>query len=180
MPDKDSENAPVVSVTPPSPGVQSSAGLENGQLLRPEGENTVDSGATDAQPRTRSTSPHLQLKSLLKSPGVIRRKMAGKEPSAPKEKKDLSSDLEEEGTASEFHDDEHADGKIPVDFVMVEGSLGAKGCSCTSFPHALCTSFCSELGLYSSAFQASLNERMSFVVLQWYLTEKQDDLNETN
>ena len=102
-----------MSVTPPSPGVQS--GLENGQLLRPEGENTVNSGATDVQPRPRSTSPHLQLKSLLMSPGAIRRKMAAKESAAPKEKKDLSSDLEEEGTASEFHDDEHADGKI--DFV---------------------------------------------------------------
>ena len=111
MPDKDNENAPVVSVTPPSPGVQSPTGLENGHLC-PESENTVDSGATDTQPRPRSTSPHLQLKSFLKSPGVIRRKMSGKESPAPKEKKDLSSDLEEEGTASEFHDDEHADGKI--------------------------------------------------------------------
>ncbi|XP_020623293.1 GRAM domain-containing protein 1B-like isoform X2 [Orbicella faveolata] len=36
VPDKDSENAPVVSVTPPSPGVLSPTGLENGQLLRPE------------------------------------------------------------------------------------------------------------------------------------------------
>lgn len=112
VPDKDSENAPVVSITPPSPGVLSPAGLENGQSLRPEGENTVESGATDTQPRPKSIPPHLQLKSLLKSPGALRRKMAAKESPAPKEKKDLSSDLEEEGTASEFHEDEHAD--VPV------------------------------------------------------------------
>ena len=115
MPDKDSENAPAVSITPPSPGVLTPAGLENGQLLCAEGENTVESGATDTQPRPKSTSPHLQLKSLLKSPGALRRKMAAKESPAPKEKKDLSSDLEEEGTASEFHDDEQADGKMHVD-----------------------------------------------------------------
>lgn len=140
MPDKDSENAPVVSVTPPSPGVLSPTGLENGQLLRPGGENTVDSGVTDTQPRPRSTSPHLQLKSLLKSPGTIRRKMTAKESPVPKEKKDLSSDLEEEGTASEFHEDEHADGKIDLfKSFMVVGSLHAKGCSCTSLPSALCT-----------------------------------------
>ena len=115
MPDKDSENAPVVSITPPSPGVLTPAGHENGQLLCPEGENTAESGATDTQPRPKTTSPHLQLKSLLKSPGALRRKMAANESTAPKEKKDLSSDLEEEGTASEFHDDEHADGKMHVD-----------------------------------------------------------------
>lgn len=112
MSDKDSENAPEVSITPPSPEVLSSAGLESGQL---EGENTVESGATEAQPRPKSTPPHLQLKSLLKSPGALRRKMAAKESPAPKEKKDLSSDLEEEGTASEFQEDEHADGKMHVD-----------------------------------------------------------------
>ena len=66
----------------------------------------MDSGATDKQPRPRSASPHLQLKSLVKS----KSKTAAKESPAPKEKKDLSSDLEEEGTASEFHEDEHADG----------------------------------------------------------------------
>lgn len=38
--------------------------------------------------------------------------MAAKDSAAPKEKKDLSSDLEEEGTASEFHEDEHTD--VPV------------------------------------------------------------------
>lgn len=43
--------------------------------------------------------------------------MAAKDSAAPKEKKDLSSDLEEEGTASEFHEDEHTDGKI--DFLKV-------------------------------------------------------------
>lgn len=99
-----------MSITPPSPGVLPPAGPENGQLLRPEGDNTVDSGTTERQPRSRPTSP-LQLKSLLKSPGAIRRKMAAKDSAAPKEKKDLSSDLEEEGTASEFHEDEHTDGK---------------------------------------------------------------------
>ena len=127
-----------MSVTPPSPGALSPTGLENGQLLHPEGENTVVSAATDTQPRPRSTSPHLQLKSLLKSPGAIRRKMAAQEPPSPKEKKDLSSDLEEEGTASEFHEDEHTDGNFVMSF-MVVGSLHAKGCSCTSLPHPLCT-----------------------------------------
>ena len=113
-----------MSVTPPSPGVLSPAGLENGQFPRPVGENTVDSGATETQLRSRSTSPHLQLKSLLKSP---RRKMAAKESPAPKEKKDLSSDLEEEGTASEFQEDEHTDGKTESFMVVSVSSLGTKG-----------------------------------------------------
>ncbi|KAL9964996.1 hypothetical protein ACROYT_G028719 [Oculina patagonica] len=104
-PRKDSETSPVVSVTPPSPGVVPPAGLENGQSLHPEAESTVDGGTTERQPRSRPSSPHLQLKSLLRSPGAKRRK-AAKDSSAAKEKKDLSSDLEEEGTASEFHDDE--------------------------------------------------------------------------
>ena len=66
--------------------------------------------------------------------------MTAKESPVPKEKKDLSSDLEEEGTASEFHEDEHADGKIDLfKSFMAVGSLHAKGCSCTSFPSALCT-----------------------------------------
>lgn len=110
-----------MSVTPPSPGVLSPVGLENGQVLRPDSENKVDGGATEVQHRSRSTSPHLQLKSLLKSPGAIRRKMAAKDSPIPKEKKDLSSDLEEEGTASEFHEDDQTDGKIES-----VGSLGAK------------------------------------------------------
>ena len=101
-----------MSVTPPSPGVLSPVGFENGQVLRPDAENKVDGGATEVQHRSRSTSPHLQLKSLLKSPGAVRRKMAAKDSPVPKEKKDLSSDLEEEGTASEFHEDDHTDGKI--------------------------------------------------------------------
>lgn len=111
-----------MSVTPPSPGVVPLAGLENGQLLHPEAEKTVDSATTERQPRSRPTSPHLQLKSLLRSPGAKRRK-AAKDSSAAKEKKDLSSDLEEEGTASEFHDDENTEGRYPVnDGIIYSGS----------------------------------------------------------
>ena len=116
MSSKDTETAPVVSVTPPSPGVHPPANLENGQLRPPDGESVVDSGTTETQPRSRSTSPHLQIKSLLRSPGAKRRKVAAKDSSVPKEKKDLSSDLEEEGTASEFHDEENAEGKALVRF----------------------------------------------------------------
>lgn len=111
VPQKESDTAPAVSVTPPSPGVLPPAGLENGQLLHPEGESTVDGAATERRPHSRPTSPHLQLKSLLRSPGAKRRKTAAKDSSASKEKKELSSDLEEEGTASEFHEDEQAEGR---------------------------------------------------------------------
>lgn len=100
-----------MSVTPPSPGVHPPARLENGQLHPPEGKSVVDSGTTETQPRSRSTSPHLQIKSLLRSPGAKKRKVAAKDSSIPKGKKDLSSDLEEEGTASEVNDDENTEGK---------------------------------------------------------------------
>ena len=103
---KDGDAAPKVSVTPPSPRT---GHQKPDQLSQAGGEKATD-GVKQA--RSRPSSPHLQLKNLLRSPGAKKRKVAAELAAAPKEKKD-SSDLEEEGSASECHDDELADGMVP-------------------------------------------------------------------
>lgn len=91
---------PKVSVTPPSPGVTASTDHPNHTLSPPEGEHVADGvNAADAQSHSRSTSPNLQLKNLLKSP-MNKRNAALLDASAAQGRKE-SSDLEEEGTASE-------------------------------------------------------------------------------
>ena len=95
-----------MSVTPPSPGVSPPVGLEQGQLPPPEDGKTTNEAATGSRPHSRILSPHLQLKSLLRSPGAKKSKVDLEDSAVPKEKKELSSDLEEEGTASEYHEDE--------------------------------------------------------------------------
>ena len=107
-----------MSVTPPSPGVLPPPGLENGQLQHPEDESTVDGATTETRPRSRPSTPHLQLKSLLRSPGAKKRKIAAAANESPalKEKKE-SSDLEEEGTASECHEDDLTEGRDSIDSV---------------------------------------------------------------
>ena len=61
---------------------------------------------TGSHPQSRILSPHLQLKNWMRSPGVKKRKVDVEDSAETKEKKDLSSDLEEEGTASDNHEDE--------------------------------------------------------------------------
>jgi len=92
-----------VSVTPPSPG-SPRTDHQSQQLSQPGGQNT-----TESRPRSRPSSPHLQLKSLLRSPGKKRKAAVQPTPDTAKEKKE-SSDMDEEGTASEYHDDEITDG----------------------------------------------------------------------
>ncbi|XP_068685405.1 protein Aster-B-like [Montipora foliosa] len=91
---------PKVSVTPPSPGVTASTDHPNHALSPPEGEHVANGvNAADAQSHSRSTSPNLQLKNLLKSP-MNKRNAALLDASVAQDRKE-SSDLEEEGTASE-------------------------------------------------------------------------------
>lgn len=107
---KDGDNAPTVSVTPPSPRAASGADHENDPLSLLGDENAVDDVAKkEKRSSSRPSSPHLQLKSLLQSPGAKKKKLALLQATAAKEKKE-SSELEEEGTESEYHDDEITDG----------------------------------------------------------------------
>ena len=95
-----------MSVTPPSPRVAPGADHENDPSSLLGDQNSVD-GVTkkEKRPSSRPSSPHLQLKSLLQSPGAKKKKLALLEATAAKEKKE-SSELEEEGTVSEYHDDD--------------------------------------------------------------------------
>lgn len=131
---KDSETTPKVSITPPSPSAAPCTEQQNTEQSSQPGSGKAEDGVK--QPRPRPSSPHLQLKSLLRSPGAKKRKVATlKHPSAPKEKKDSSDSDEEEGTTSEYQDKEttdlnHApvncvcDGHLSKEFVNQELPVG--------------------------------------------------------
>ena len=97
-----------MSITPPSPSAAPCTEHQNTEQSSQPGSGKAEDGVK--QPRSRPSSPHLQLKSLLQSPGAKKRKVATlKHPSAPKEKKDSSDSDEEEGTTSEYQDKEATD-----------------------------------------------------------------------
>ena len=108
---KDGDGAPTVSVTPPSPSTTPRADHENDPLSLLADENAVD-GATKKEKRSNSrpSSHHLQLKSLLQSSGAKKKKLALLQAATAAEEKKESSEFEEEGTASEYNDDELTDG----------------------------------------------------------------------
>ena len=116
-----------MSITPPSSGAITSKPTDtldrnaaDQQLpLQSEGDvNTTQNG--EKRPHSRPTSPHLHLKSLLRSPVAKKRmvtaaaasKQQQQQSTADPDKKKaarVSSDLEEEGTASDDHDAENND-----------------------------------------------------------------------
>lgn len=116
-----------MSITPPSPGAITSKPTDtlcrntaDQQLpLQSEGElNTTQNG--EKRPHSRPTSPHLHLKNLLRSPAAKKRMVtaaATKQQQQQQSTADpdnkraarVSSDLEEEGTASDDHDAENND-----------------------------------------------------------------------
>lgn len=115
-----------MAITPPSPGAITSKPTDtlcrntaDQQLpLQSEGElNTTQNG--EKRPHSRPTSPHLHLKNLLRSPAAKKRmvtaaatKQQQQQSTADPDNKRaarVSSDLEEEGTASDDHDAENND-----------------------------------------------------------------------
>lgn len=95
-----------MAITPPSPGASSSPGQDSGQFPASEDRKSSNEAITGSHPQSRILSPHLHLKNWMRSPGVKKRKVDVEDSAETKEKKDLSSDLEEEGTASDNHEDE--------------------------------------------------------------------------
>lgn len=117
-----------MSITPSSSGAITSKPTDtldrnaaDQQLpLQSEGDvNTTQNG--EKRPHSRPTSPHLHLKSLLRSP-VAKKRMVTAAAAATKQQQQqstadpdkkkaarVSSDLEEEGTASDDHDAENND-----------------------------------------------------------------------
>lgn len=117
-----------MSITPSSSGAITSKSTDtldrnaaDQQLpLQSEGDvNTTQNG--EKRPHSRPTSPHLHLKSLLRSP-VAKKRMVTAAAAATKQQQQqstadpdkkkaarVSSDLEEEGTASDDHDAENND-----------------------------------------------------------------------
>lgn len=106
IPCKVGENAPKVAISPPSPEVSSSPGQDSGQFPACEDSKSSNEATTGSRPQSTILSPHLQLKNWMRSAGVKKRKVDVEDCAETKEKKDLSSDLEEEGTASDNHEDE--------------------------------------------------------------------------
>lgn len=115
-----------MSITPPSPAAITSKPTDtlnrntaDQQLpLQSEGElNTTQNG--EKRPHSRPTSPHLHLKNLLRSPAAKKRMVTAEatrqqqqqSTADPDNKRAarVSSDLEEEGTASDDHDAENND-----------------------------------------------------------------------
>ena len=115
-----------MSITPPSPAAITSKPTDtlyrntaDQQLpLQSEGElNTTQNG--EKRPHSRPTSPHLHLKNLLRSPAAKKRMVTAEatrqqqqqSTTDPDNKRAarVSSDLEEEGTASDDHDAENND-----------------------------------------------------------------------
>lgn len=122
----ESDSTPKVSITPPSPAAITSKPTDtlnrntaDQQLpLQSEGElNTTQNG--EKRPHSRPTSPHLHLKNLLRSPAAKKRMVTAEatrqqqqqSTADPDNKRAarVSSDLEEEGTASDDHDAENND-----------------------------------------------------------------------
>ena len=115
-----------MSITPPSPAAITSKPTDtlyrntaDQQLpLQSEGElNTTQNG--EKRPHSRPTSPHLHLKNLLRSPAAKKRMVTAEairqqqqrstaDPDSKRAAR-VSSDLEEEGTASDDHDAENND-----------------------------------------------------------------------
>lgn len=115
-----------MSITPPSPGAITSKSTDtlyqntaDQQLpLQSEGElNTTQNG--EKRPHSRPTSTHLHLKNLLRSP-TAKKRMVTAEATRQQQQQStadpdnnraarVSSDLEEEGTASDDHDAENND-----------------------------------------------------------------------
>ena len=115
-----------MSITPPSPAAITSKPTDtlnrntaDQQLpLQSEGElSTTQNG--EKRPHSRPTSPHLHLKNLLRSPAAKKRMVTAEatrqqqqqSTADPDNKRAarVSSDLEEEGTASDDHDAENND-----------------------------------------------------------------------
>nr|XP_058941916.1 protein Aster-B-like isoform X2 [Pocillopora verrucosa] len=96
IPSKEGERAPKVAITPPSPGASLSPGQDSGQFPASEDRKSSNEAITGSHPQSRILSPHLQLKNWMRSPGVKKRKVDVEDSAETKEKKDLSSDLEEE------------------------------------------------------------------------------------
>ena len=115
-----------MSITPPSPAAITSKPTDTLNRntadqhlpLQSEGElNTTQNG--EKRPHSRPTSPHLHLKNLLRSPAAKKRMVTAEatrqqqqqSTADPDNKRAarVSSDLEEEGTASDDHDAENND-----------------------------------------------------------------------
>lgn len=117
-----------MSITPPSPGAITSKSTDtlyqntaDQQLpLQSEGElNTTQNG--EKRPHSRPTSTHLHLKNLLRSPAAKKRMVTAEATRQQQQQQQstadpdnnraarVSSDLEEEGTASDDHDAENND-----------------------------------------------------------------------